>query len=191
MQSNAFTKIFSNASLHWILRDEETREGVLQNIFQLLRPGGSFVFEMGGKGNVAEVHTALIAALMHQGVDIQRAREPSPWFFPSQETMTKLLAAAGFVVEKTETEYRPTKLTDEERGGIEGWVRLMGASFLEALVSEDKKNAAVKEVCDLLKTIITHEEDGSMWLGYVRLRAVARKPSQLAEYFHNIDQPRS
>ncbi|KAL8863906.1 MAG: hypothetical protein Q9174_007519 [Haloplaca sp. 1 TL-2023] len=144
---------------------------------------------MGGKGNVAEVHTALIAALVHQGIDIQQGQDLSPWFFPAEEMMTKLLEAAGFVVERVETEYRPTKLTDEEDGGIKGWVRLMGASFLDALETKDKKDAVVKEVCDLLKTIITHEEDGNMWLGYVRLRAVARKPSPIPGLFHNIGQP--
>lgn len=51
----------------------------------------------------------------------------------------------------------------------------MGGQFLEALDTE-KKEAAVRDVCEVLQTVITHEEDGSMWLGYVRLRVLARKP---------------
>ncbi|KAL9599707.1 MAG: hypothetical protein Q9219_003695 [cf. Caloplaca sp. 3 TL-2023] len=171
----AYTKVFSNAALHWILRETDTRASVLENVYKMLRPGGTFAFEMGGAGNVAEVHTALLAATVHQGIPIEKARELSPWFFPSKGMMEQMLEEVGFTVEKMELEYRPTRLTTEEQGGIEGWVRLMGAQFLEALDSQGKKEAAIKEVCDLLKTIITHEEDGSMFLGYVRLRVLAKK----------------
>ncbi|KAI4241714.1 MAG: hypothetical protein L6R40_004391 [Gallowayella cf. fulva] len=173
----AYTKVFSNAALHWILRDTNTRVTVLQKVYKMLTPAGTFAFEMGGQGNVAEVHTALMAAVMHQGVDIDAARELCPWFFPSEALMKKMLEQVGFTVEKMQLEYRPTKLTSDKEGGIEGWARLMGAQFLEGLDSSTKKEAAVKEVCELLKTVITHEDDGSMYLGYVRLRVLARKPT--------------
>ncbi len=134
-----------------------------------------FVFEMGGAGNVAEVHTALLAALVHQGVAIEKAREACPWFFPSEQLMKEMLEEVGFRVEKMKLEYRPTKLTTEKEGGLEGWVRLMGAKFLDVLPTDEKIEAVVREVCDVLQTVLTHEEDGSMWLGYVRLKVVARK----------------
>ena len=173
-QEAAYSKVFSNAALHWILRDASYRLPVFRAVFKILRPGGRFVFEMGGAGNVAEVHTALMAAIVHRGASLDRAMEVSPWFFPSKEFMKTMLEDTGFWVEKCELEYRPTKLTAEEKGGIEGWVRLMGAQFLEVL-AEEKREAAVQEICELLKPIITHE-DGSSWLGYVRLRVLAHKP---------------
>lgn len=174
LETEKYTKVFSNAALHWILRDPSTRQSVLRAACKALQPGGVFVFEMGGAGNVAEVHAALLAAIMHQGLSIETAREASPWFFPSEETMRAMLEQAGFDVENSEVEYRPTKLTTEHEGGLEGWVRLMGARFLDALQSENLKEGAVMEVGDVLKTVIRHD-DGSMWLGYVRLRMIARK----------------
>ena len=174
LETEKYTKVFSNAALHWILRDPSTRQSVLRAACKALQPGGVFVFEMGGAGNVAEVHAALLAAIMHQGLSIEEAREVSPWFFPSEDTMRAMLEQAGFDVENCEIEYRPTKLTTEREGGLEGWVRLMGAQFLDALQSEKLKEAAVMEVGDVLKTVIGHD-DGSMWLGYVRLRMIARK----------------
>lgn len=174
LEAEKYTKVFSNAALHWILRDPTTRHSVLRAAFKALQPGGVFVFEMGGAGNVAEVHAALLAAIVHQGLSIETARDASPWFFPSEQTMTAMLEQAGFEVENCELEYRPTKLTAEQEGGLEGWVRLMGAHFLDALQSEEQKEAAVAEVGDVLKTVIGHD-DGSMWLGYVRLRMLARK----------------
>ena len=133
------------------------------------------MFEMGGAGNVADVHAALLAALVHQGVGIEKARESCPWFFPSEEMMKEMLEEVGFRVEQMKLAYRPTKLTEEKGGGLEGWLRLMGANFLDVLPTDEKKEAVVREVCDVLQTVLTHEEDGSMWLGYVRLKVVARK----------------
>ena len=176
VKEGAYTKVFSNAALHWILRDASTRVSVFGGAFRALRPGGELVFEMGGAGNVAEVHAALLAAVVHQGVSIEKAREASPWFFPSEELMKNILEEAAFTVEKSELEYRPTRLTTEKDGGIEGWTRLMGAQIIEVLPSSEAREAAVREVCDVLKTILTHEEDGNMWLGYVRLRVHARRP---------------
>lgn len=178
----SWDKVFSNAALHWILRDPATREDVFRNAFRALEGGGQgrLVFEMGGHGNVAEVQAALLGALVHQGpLSIEAAREASPWFFPSPTYMERLLKGVGFEVETCELEYRPTKLNAENEdgsGGLEGWVRLMGAQFLEAVDGEEKREAVVKEVCEVLKTVLERVEDGSMWIGYVRLRVVARKP---------------
>ncbi|MCJ1320241.1 hypothetical protein MMC15_005579 [Xylographa vitiligo] len=169
-----YTKIFSNAAFHWILRDLDTRQAVLKAAHDALKPNGVLVFEMGGAGNVAEVHTALLAAVIHQGLDIQEARRACPWFFPSEKLMRKMLEEADFIVEKSELEYRPTKLITADMNGIEGWVRLFSPQFLEKL-SARQQEAAVTEVCDTLETVLTHEEDGSQWLGYVRLRVIARK----------------
>lgn len=132
---------------------------------------------MGGKGNCEGVHAAIFSALLANGVDITTARESCPWFFPSDEWMRQTLQAAGFEVEKCELEYRPTLCTprsEDGSGGLEGWVRLMGREMLEA-VEEGKRDRVVKQVCDVLETIVTREEDGKQFLNYVRLRAVARK----------------
>lgn len=183
LKPGKYTKVFSNAALHWILRDSSTRLSVLRGAANALQPGGTFVFEMGGAGNVAEVHAALLAALVHHGCSIQAARDASPWFFPSEALMHNLLEQAGFAVEKSELEHRPTKLPAVEKtdggggGGLEGWVRLMGAAFLDVVGEEGTKEreGVVKEVCQVLESVMTHEEDGSVWMGYVRLRVLARK----------------
>lgn len=80
----------------------------------------------------------------------------------------------GFQVEKLEIEYRPTKLTTAANGGLAGWIRLMGAQFLDVLPA-DKREEAVRQICDVVEPAVTREEDGSQWLGYVRLRGIARK----------------
>ncbi|KAK2758766.1 hypothetical protein FQN54_003458 [Arachnomyces sp. PD_36] len=180
--NGTWDKVISNAALHWILRDESTRLSTLQAIHDSLKPNGTFVFEMGGHGNVAEVVATLLAVITRHGknVTLAQARASSPWFFPSENWMRNALEKVGFQnIEKLEVEYRPTMLTDEQNGsgGAAGWLRLMGAQMLDILESEDARDAAVKEACEILETVITREEDGSKWFGYVRLRGVARKSS--------------
>ena len=175
--NHSWDKVFSNAALHWILRDPSTRQNVFGDINKALKPGGTFVFEMGGKGNIAEIHAAIISAMTAHGIPLQPARDSCPWFFPSDVWMRQSLEEAGFEVRKCELEYRPTKLNPDSAdgsGGLEGWVRLMGAQMLET-VDAAKVDSVVRQVVETLGTIITREEDGSQWIGYVRLRAVAVK----------------
>jgi trans-aconitate methyltransferase len=170
-----YTKLFSNAALHWILRcPSRQRTAFFAAAFALLEPGGAFVAECGAFGNVAEVHAAVVAALIHRGVAPQRARESSPWWFGSEGDYRNLLQEAGFVVEVLETELRQTELTREEGGGVGGWVRLFAADMLKCL-EESQREEAVREVEEALEAT-GRRGDGGMWVNYVRLRFVARKP---------------
>jgi trans-aconitate methyltransferase len=60
-----FDAVFSNAALHW-MRDADA---VLVSVHRALRPGGRFVAEMGGAGNVAAIRGALAEALDRRGID--------------------------------------------------------------------------------------------------------------------------
>jgi len=46
-----FDAVFSNAVLHWV-RDQDA---MMREVHRVLRPGGRFVAEMGGHGNVAAI----------------------------------------------------------------------------------------------------------------------------------------
>ena len=179
LKDEQFDKVFSNATLHWVLRDPSTRKAFFSDTFELLKPGGALVFEMGGAGNVAEVHTAMESVLhLKYQVPLQKLRSQSPWFFCSEPWMRDVLEETGFQVEKLDLEYRPTPMTPKSAdgsGGLEGWVRLMGSPFLD-LIDEADRHGAAEKVCQVLEDAVTRD-DGSQYLGYVRLRAVARKPS--------------
>ncbi|OGM43897.1 methyltransferase [Aspergillus bombycis] len=171
-----FDKVFSNAALHWILRDPETRSNMVKGCFNALKPGGIFVSESGALGNVAEVHAAIVSALVIQGIPVEEARAASPWWFPSQEAMKQLLEGEGFQWVKGEAELRQTKLTDHKEGGIEGWIRLFCEPFLQVLPTVEARNAAVKHAVDVLEGVGRHQHDGSFTVNYIRLRFVAQKP---------------
>jgi hypothetical protein len=157
--------------MHWILRPENTREDFFRGVHKALKPSGIFAFEMGGMGNVAEIRTVFLSVIGRR-IGYEKAREIDPWFFPDEIWMTKMIeeTVGGFKIEKIEREYRPTKA---DKGGVEAWVRLMGKQLLDAL-SEDEREACVKEVCEVLKTVCS-SPGGRDWFGYVRLRVLARK----------------
>lgn len=163
----------TNSALHWILRDEKTRVSTLRGIHSSLKPGGHFIFETGGHGHVHEALTALTFTLLNNGISLEKAKELNPFFTPSETWMRQTLEGLGFEIEKIEVEYRPTKMTPAADGGLAGWIKLFGAAMLDGL-AEDKRDEAVKQICDVLEPLVTRE-DGSQWLGYVRLRGVARK----------------
>jgi len=169
-----FTKAFSNAAMHWILRPEAKREAFFAGVRDVVlgAPGSTFAFEMGGLGNVAEIRAALYTALSRR-VGIERAREADPWFFPDEQWIRHMMEeqVGGWTVDKIEREWRPTPA---DGGGVEGWLRLMAASFFQLLEDEGEREECIREVKDVLE-VICCAPDGSIVYNYVRLRVLARK----------------
>lgn len=89
--------------------------------YELLKPGGLLVSESGALGNVAEVHAGIVGELIRKGVDKEKARDASPWWFPSLEAMRKEVEGQGLEWVSGEIELRQTKLTEGNEGGVKGW----------------------------------------------------------------------
>ena len=157
--------------MHWILRPQEKRTGFFRSVREALKPGGTFVFEMGGLGNVSEARMALLMAVSRR-IGLEKAREADPWFFPDESWLANVMEreVGGWKVERIEREWRPTTA---DKGGIEGWMRLMGQSFFDA-VPESEREGCIREVMDAAKVVCTNPSGGEM-LSYVRLRCIARK----------------
>lgn len=136
-------------------------DAVLAGVRRALRPGGRFVGEMGGHGNVASVVTALLAALGERGID---ARERIPWTFPTTDEFAALLETNGFAIESLELIYRPTLLPT----GIEGWLDTFAGSFLGGFEPGERR-AIVARVAMLLGPSL-RDASGRWIADYVRLR---------------------
>ena len=76
--------VVSVATLHWL----PDHEHVFRSVAALLRPGGQFVAEAGGAGNIATVRAALASLGADDGADI--------WNFAGVPETTARLAHAGF-----------------------------------------------------------------------------------------------
>lgn len=66
----SFDAVFSNAALHWV----RNQDAVLQSVHRVLVPGGRFVAEMGGLGNIAAIRVSLQSVLEPFGVDAEERR---------------------------------------------------------------------------------------------------------------------
>ncbi|EXF74136.1 methyltransferase [Colletotrichum fioriniae PJ7] len=173
LHTPTFTKAFSNAALHWILRPPGSHIPVFTAIRDALTPGGTFALEMGGLGNVAEMRTAIVMAVARR-VGIDKAVAVDPWFFPDEAWLKTVLEeeVGGWEVLKVEREWRPTTA---DKGGVEGWVRLMGKELLDAVPEEGgQREEAVREIVEVLRHVCRIPGDGEM-ISYVRLRCLARK----------------
>src|SRR5262245_6119975 len=113
-----FDAVFSNAALHWMKQADKVVEGVAAS----LTPGGRFVGEFGGQGNVETIRRELHAALTKRGIDPWQV---DPWYYPSPEEYRELLHRFGFTVESVELIPRPTPLP----GDILGWLEIFAQPF--------------------------------------------------------------
>ncbi len=161
--STQFDAVFSNAALHWVPEAEQ----VVERIASALRPGGRFVAEFGGKGNVACITQALQEAIREMaGVDVE-----SGWYFPSIGAYAALLEKHGLAVQSAVLFDRPTKLEDGERG-LRNWLAMFCERMLIA-IPIDKRQQAIEQVEEKLRPLMF--KDGSWFADYRRLRVVAVK----------------
>jgi SAM-dependent methyltransferase len=152
-----FDAVFSNAALHWMMRPDE----VLAGVRRALRPGGRFVGEFGGHGNVAAVVVALRAVL---GVRVPS----SPWYFPTVDEYTERLEAHGFRADSIALIPRPTPLPTD----LGGWLDTFAGGFLSALPGDER--LAARDAMVSLLTPVLRDSRGRWTLDYVRLRFAAR-----------------
>ena len=156
-----FDAVFSNAALHWMLNPQ----AVIQGVWRSLKPGGRFVAEFGGAGNVAKIVAALEKQLEWRGY-----QAPKPWYFPSPEDYHHQLSIVGFEVREIQHFKRPTPLV----GDVQGWIETFAQNFTLQLPPEDHE-AYVEDVVSMLQPQLC-DHQGQWKADYVRLRFSAIKP---------------
>ncbi len=160
-----FDAVFSNAVLHWILEPD----AVIGCVYQALKPGGRFVAEFGGKGNIGAIASSLESVLSVMGW--ATPERLSPWYFPSIGEYAKRLEHQGFDVTYAVLVDRPTPLDDGD-AGMANWMRMFASRFLEGL-SADQQTQVIQGVEQCLKPMLYRE--GTWIADYRRLRVVAIK----------------
>ncbi|KAI1492941.1 S-adenosyl-L-methionine-dependent methyltransferase [Biscogniauxia mediterranea] len=182
LQAGSFTKLFSNAALHWILggsyspiEARATATSFFRAARAALAPGGLFAFEMGGLGNVAEMRAAILGATARR-VGLGRAERADPWFFPDEAWVRDVMEGkgeegkGGWEVLRAEREWRPTRTAD-----VDGWVRLFGKPFFQVLPEGPEREACIREAVGVLEVVCRDPRGGGFNIGYVRLRVLARR----------------
>jgi trans-aconitate methyltransferase len=159
----SFDAVFSNAALHWV----KEAAAAVKGIARALKPGGRFVAEFGGHGNVR-----LILAAMQELVGPHAV---SPWYFPGIGEYAGLLERHGMEVTFATLFDRPTPL--EGADGLRQWVTMFGGSILNR-VPVEQRDAFFEQLEDRLRPTLWR--DGAWIADYRRLRVVALRLPEVA-----------
>lgn len=152
-----FDAVFSNAALHWI----HDQPALLHGVAHALKPGGRFVAEMGGHGNIAAIRVALHAALSHHGLAELMVEDN---YFPTIAEYSGLLESHGFSVNAIELIPRPTPLPS----GMRAWLIMFRPGLFER-VPEDLRDTILNETLEHLAPALC-DKDGNWTADYVRLK---------------------
>jgi trans-aconitate methyltransferase len=160
----SYDAVFSNAVLHWVPEPER----VAASVARALRPGGRFVAEFGGAGNVGTIIGAAQAVRAEAGLPAA----PLPWYYPAVGQYATVVEGAGLEVRSAWLFDRPTVL--DGTAGLATWVRMFATFLLDGV----DEAAFFPELEDRVRGALWR--NGSWWADYRRLRLVAVKPGATA-----------
>jgi trans-aconitate methyltransferase len=165
--SEEFDAVFSNATLHWVRDAGRAAAGIAR----ALKPGGRFIAELGGRGNVDTLLRAVYQELELRGV--HHPERLSPWYFPGIPEYGALLEQHGLEVTFAVLFDRPTVL-EGGTDALKNWMAMFGASFREALAPEQRAGFLQR-----LEERTAHllRPNGVWTMDYRRLRTRAVKPA--------------
>jgi SAM-dependent methyltransferase len=160
-----FDAVFTNAALHWVGAPAQVTAGVAR----ALKPGGRYVGEFGGHGNIAAIRVALRAVLKAHNY---RVEPDETSYYPTAEAFRAVLEAGGFVVDACAIIPRPTPLPT----GMAAWLNTFRGGFIDSAgVPPEKRAQVIEDVRALLRPVLA--DAGGNWVAdYVRLRFSAHLP---------------
>jgi trans-aconitate methyltransferase len=155
-----FDAVFSNAALHWV----RNHDAMLDGVHRALKPGGRFVAEFGGHGNLAAIQVAIRSTLAHRGWQTNIRR-----YYATDSEYAERLTQHGFAVRQISLIPRPTPLPT----GLRGWLETFERATLDG-IPHGEREAFVREVEALLRSEVC-DTQGNWTAHYVRLRFLAHK----------------
>ena len=161
--TSEFDAVFSNAAMHWMV----DLESVLEGVCRALKPGGRFVGELGGHGNVRTIISAIESALSSRRLPVA-----SPWFFPRPEDFRRLLESTGFAARHIDLFPRPTLLP----GDVCSWLATFAQPYTSVVPAAQKEGFYTEISESLRRTLV--DEEGNWIADYVRLQFAATKPPE-------------
>ena len=155
-----FDAVFSNAVLHWV----GDHDAMLSGVHRALKPGGRFVAEFGGHGNVAAIQVAIRSVLARRGWETNIHR-----YYATEAEYAARLERHGFTVTRIALVPRPTPLPT----GIRGWLETFERATLDR-IPPDRLESFLQDVESLLRDEIC-DTQGNWTAHYVRLRFLAHQ----------------
>jgi trans-aconitate methyltransferase len=161
-----FDVAFSNATLHWV----EDQMAVLLGVRASLRIGGRLLFQMGGRGNAAEVLATVQQIMLRPRWARYFEGFATPYRFHGPEEYRAWLEQTGF--RPSRVELIPKDMQHEGPDGLVGWLRTTWFPYTDR-VPEEHRDALVQELVETY--LAAHPVDGAgrTHVGMMRLEVEA------------------
>jgi trans-aconitate methyltransferase len=157
--------VFSNATLHWVKPPQQAA----RQIAQALKPGGRFVAEFGGYGNVRGIIRSIEQALSRVGYCLPNEAY-GLWYYPSIAEYAAVLERVRLEVTYATLFDRPTPL--EGPDGLRNWLRMFAGDMLKHVPPDKMKRFDADFHAAARPRLF---RDGTWLADYRRLRIVAIK----------------
>ncbi len=151
---------FSNAVFHWV----PDHDLLFQRLFAALKPGGQFVAQCGGKGNIDRLRKLAAEVAAEEPYATALAAWTDPWNYASPEDTRERLKNAGF--HEIETWLEPWPVDPPEP---REYLRTVCLGHHLAALPDNLRDPFLDTVVDRYGQPATLE--------YIRLNITARRPS--------------
>lgn len=151
---------FSNAVFHWV----PNHNLLFQRLFATLKPGGQFVAQCGGKGNIDRLRKLAAEVAAEEPYATALAGWSDPWNYASPEDTRARLEAAGFTEIETWLEPWPVDPPEPRE-----YLRTVCLGHHLAALPEQLRDSFLDTVAERYGTPATLE--------YIRLNITARRPA--------------
>lgn len=164
-----FDLAFSNAVLHWIA-DQPL---VLQGVRRSLKPGGKLLFQMGGRGNAANVAKVLASMLAREEWGRYFHDFRIPYRFCGPEEYAQWLRDAG--LRPVRVELVEKDMVHAGARGLAAWIRTTWLPFTQRIPEELREDFIAELVHGYLE-LFPPDEQGLVHVDAVRLEVEAENP---------------
>ena len=165
-----FDRIFSNATLHWII----DQQSVLHSVQRSLKGGGRLLFQMGGKGNAQDILSVLDEMLREEPWKKFFSDFNFPYGFYTPKDYTAWLLEAKLKPERAELLPKDMQLPGKE--GLAGWVRTTWLPYTQKLPTK-LRDTFIDEVVNTYLERHPLDKADTAHVRMVRLEVEASKPT--------------
>jgi trans-aconitate 2-methyltransferase len=163
-----FDLIFSNAALHWV----DDHQGILRGAGSVLKTGGRLMISCGGKGNAADVFTALRPEMRLKRWRKFFRKMPMPYFFYASGDYEKWLPKFGFLIQNVQL--APKDAAYAGARDFATWLRTTWIPYVQR-VPEHLREEFIAAVTDRYLAKHPPDAEGKVHVRMVRLEIDAVK----------------
>ncbi|NQT26705.1 methyltransferase domain-containing protein [candidate division KSB1 bacterium] len=161
-----FDVAFSNAVLHWI----KDHFSVLRRLKTHLNPGGRILFQMGGQGNILNMHEVVTALTKSDKWSTYYKGFEYPYSFYHPSDYERWLPEAGFEMKRAEL--IPKDMVHANPDALKGWLRTTWFLYTDRL-PESLRETFLDEVVETFLAKYPLDAQGRTHVNMVRLEVEA------------------